>query len=202
MARTQGSHSEVTGPRIRLLALRLFARRGYAAVSMRQIASEVGVQVGALYNYIPDKQSLLFNLMKSHMEDLLLAWEKQNKSGAGALAALERFTRFHIRFHSERPDEVFVSYMELRNLSEDNFAVIERLRGDYENRLIAILISGVKEEVFDVQDTRITAMAIIAMLTGINTWFRADGRLTLPQVEHMYFDMVRRMVSVRKNSLN
>lgn len=199
MARTQGSHSDVTGPRIRSLALRLFARRGYAAVSMRQIASDVGVQVGALYNYTPNKQSLLFNLMKGHMEELLLAWERHDESGTGALAVLEKFTRFHIRFHSERPDEVFVSYMELRNLSEENFAVIERLRGEYENRLIDILASGVKEEIFDVHDTRITAMAIIAMLTGVNTWFRADGRLTLPQVENMYCDMVRGMVSAREN---
>ena len=66
MARTQGSHSDITGPRIREAALRLFAQHGFAAVSMRQIASEVGVQAGALYNYIPDKQSLLFDLMQAH----------------------------------------------------------------------------------------------------------------------------------------
>ena len=52
---------------------RLFARHGYAAVSMRQIAGAVGVQAGALYNYTPDKQSLLFDLMTSHLEDLLTA---------------------------------------------------------------------------------------------------------------------------------
>ena len=36
-----------------------FYRHGYAAVSMRQIAAEVGVQAGALYAYTPDKQALL-----------------------------------------------------------------------------------------------------------------------------------------------
>ena len=54
MARKQGSHADITGPRVRDAALRLFARHGYAAVSMRQIATEVGVQVGAIYNYTPD----------------------------------------------------------------------------------------------------------------------------------------------------
>ncbi|MDA7967244.1 helix-turn-helix domain-containing protein, partial [Ruegeria sp.] len=73
MARTQGSHSDITGPRIRKAALALFAKQGYAAVSMRQIASEVGVQAGALYNYTPDKQSLLFRLMQNHMQELLAA---------------------------------------------------------------------------------------------------------------------------------
>ena len=75
MARTLGSRAEVTGPLIRAVALRLFARHGYAAVSMRQIAAEVGLQVGALYAYTPDKQALLADLLRSHMEDLLAAWQ-------------------------------------------------------------------------------------------------------------------------------
>ena len=69
MARTTGSHSGITGPKIRTAALELFAKHGFAAVSMRQIAGEVGVQAGALYNYTPDKQSLLFDLMQSHMTE-------------------------------------------------------------------------------------------------------------------------------------
>ena len=59
MARKQGSHSDITGPKVRDAALRLIAQHGYAAVSMRQIAAEVGIQAGALYNYTPDKQTLL-----------------------------------------------------------------------------------------------------------------------------------------------
>ena len=80
MARTQGSHSDITGPRIRKAALQLFARHGYAAVSMRQIAGEVGVQAGALYNYTPDKQSLLYSLMHQHMQELLSAYGELERS--------------------------------------------------------------------------------------------------------------------------
>ena len=79
MARTAGSHSALTAPRIREAAQALFAQHGYAAVSMRQIAAEVGVQVGALYNYTSDKQSLLFDLMSSHLDDLLSALSHARK---------------------------------------------------------------------------------------------------------------------------
>lgn len=48
MARTAGSHSDITGPRVREAALALFAQHGYAAVSMRRIAQEVGVQALSL----------------------------------------------------------------------------------------------------------------------------------------------------------
>ncbi|MEI4231601.1 TetR/AcrR family transcriptional regulator [Roseovarius sp. D22-M7] len=194
MARTQGSHSDITGPRLRAVALRLFAQHGFAAVSMRRIAGEVGVQVGALYNYTPDKQTLLFELMRAHMEDLLAAWDEQAPAG-DALDALQAFTRFHIRFNTQRAEAVFVSYMELRNLTPDNFAVIERLRRDYETRLEAILRRGVEDGSMSVAEPRIASMALISMLTGVNTWFRERGRLSLAQVEGIYWDMVRKSVA-------
>ena len=193
MARKSGSHSEITGPRVRAAALRLFARHGFAAVSMRQIAGEVGVQAGALYNYTPDKQSLLFDLMRGHMEELLAALGRELPEGP-PLARLEGFARFHIRFHIERPDEVFIAYMELRNLTGANFAAIEALRRRYEDTLEAILRAGVAAGDLAVPDTRVATYALIAMLNGVNTWYRPGGRLSLPEVETLYWDMVRKAV--------
>jgi AcrR family transcriptional regulator len=192
MARTTGSHSDITGPRVRVAALSLFARHGFAAVSMRQIATEVGVQAGALYNYTPDKQTLLFELMRDHMVELLEA-VAHLPSGTAA-TRLEGFVRFHIAFHHERPDAVFIAYMELRNLSPENFAALEVLRRRYETVLDVILQNGVSEGAFAVADTRIATLAVIAMLTGVNTWFRAGGRLSLGDVQDQYWDMVRRSV--------
>ncbi|NVK15533.1 MAG: TetR/AcrR family transcriptional regulator [Rhodobacteraceae bacterium] len=194
MARTQGSHSDITGPRIREAALRLFAQHGYAAVSMRQIAKEVGVQAGALYNYTPDKQSLLFNLMAGHMAELQAAWDSVPQADS-ALKRLRAFTGFHIRFHLERPDAVFIAYMELRNLTEENFTVIESLRRDYENGVEGILKQGVEQGEFAVPDTKIATLAVIAMLNGVNTWYRSEGRLSLDEVERVYWGMVQKAVS-------
>ncbi len=193
MARTQGSHSGITGPRIRAAALKLFARHGYAAVSMRQIAREVGVQAGALYNYIPDKQSLLAELMEGHLLELLSAWSAIRRFD-DPVADLESFTHFHIRFHHERPDAVFIAYMELRNLTPENFARIETLRKRYEDELEGILQRGVSAGLFTVPDPKIATLAVIAMLTGVNTWYRAGGRLSLDQVESIYWDMIRKAV--------
>ena len=39
-----------TKDEIRRQALRLFAERGYSAISMRELAEAVGVRQGALYN--------------------------------------------------------------------------------------------------------------------------------------------------------
>lgn len=194
MARTQGSHSDITGPRIRKAALALFAKQGYAAVSMRQIASEVGVQAGALYNYTPDKQSLLFRLMQNHMQELLAAYGELPPKD-GPQEALRQFVGFHIRYHLHRPDEVFIAYMELRNLTPENFAEIETLRRRYEDSLESILRAGQRNGQFSVPDTKIATLAVIAMLNGVMTWFRSGGRLSLDEVEQVYWDMVRKSVT-------
>lgn len=194
MARTAGSHSQITGPKVREAARALFARHGYAAVSMRQIAAEVGVQAGALYLYTPDKQTLLFDLMKGHMDELLAAWaELPRRTEPRGL--LEDFVRFHIRFHLDRPEAVFLAYMELRNLEPANFAAIEALRRAYEDELEAILRAGVATGDFRIADTRLATRALIAMLTGVTTWYREGGPLARDGIEQLYWEMARGAVA-------
>jgi AcrR family transcriptional regulator len=194
MARKTGSHSQITGPRVREAALRLIARHGFAAVSMRQIAAEVGIQAGALYSYTPDKQTLLFNLMREHMDALLNDWAAVQKP-EGGMAQLESFARFHMGYHLPRPDLVFISYMELRNLSPENFAVIEQLRKTYETEVELILKRGQEDGSIATQDAKITSLAIIAILTGVSTLYRQDGRLPETAVADLYWDLVRKSVA-------
>ena len=195
MARKSGSNGKKTARELRAAATKLFAQYGYAAVSMRQIATEVGVQAGALYLYTPDKQTLLFQIMDRHMADLLAAWACESANpAADPMARLEQFVRFHIRFHLDRVDAVFIAYMELRNLSEENFAEIEAKRRRYEDLLATILADGSAAGEFNLCDTKLSAYGIIAMLTGVTTWYRGDGRLSVDRIEEIYLCMVRGLV--------
>ncbi len=196
MPRTIGSYSQNTRTLVRRSAERLFARHGYAAVSMRQLASDVGVQVGTIYNYTKDKQALLFAIMSEHMTELLQAWSRGGQS-TDPIDQLTQFLNFHLDYHLARRDAVFIAYMELRNLDAANFAEIETLRRQYEDALEQILVAGKNAKAFDIADTRITTLAIIGMLTEVVTWYRPDGRLKLDEVKSHYREMVLRMVMPR-----
>ena len=90
MARTTGSDGERTEALLREAAARLIARHGYEAMTMRQLAAEIGVQAAALYRYFPTKEDLLFTLMREHMEWLIDAWEAARPAASdptGRLAA-------------------------------------------------------------------------------------------------------------------
>ena len=195
MARKTGSHSEITGPKIKQAALVLFARHGFAAVTMRQIAANVGVQAGAIYNYTPDKQALLFDLLQGHMADLLSKWAVELVP-KNPIAALDHFVAFHLDFHIKRPELVFISYMELRNLSEANFKVIVEQRRIYEKIIYNLILSGVVSGDFLVPDPKITSLALIALLTGPVDWFREDGRLTSDELMRQYCILTRQALGV------
>ena len=198
MARTKGSDSKLTELRIRKVALNLFSQHGYSAVSMRKIASKADLQVGALYLYTPNKQSLLFDLLKTHMDSLLKNWVVENIDVAPD-KRLKIFTKFHIRFHINRVEYVNISYNELKNLTEENFEHVNSLRSEYEKSLEEILTFGRDQGYFDIKDIKLTALAIIAMLNGVLKWYRTDGRLSLYDVEEIYSEMAYKSVMVVDN---
>ena len=194
MARTTGSNGKKTAQTIRENSTRLFAAHGYAAVSMRMIADAVGVGVSALYNHYPTKQALLHDLLTKHMEGLLAAWDAQNRTRPPQ-KALENFARFHIRYHITKPDEVFLSYMELRSLEAENFQALDRLRRQYEQILIDILAKT------STTDSRIAAMAILGMLTSATTWYKAEGRLSAQDIEDIYADLAVKCAGLSNKEL-
>ncbi|MES1991230.1 MAG: TetR/AcrR family transcriptional regulator [Pseudomonadota bacterium] len=177
MARTTGSSGPRTLAAIHEAGLQLIYTKGYDAMSLRDLAAKVGLQPGSLYNHINTKQELLFDLIHNHMVALM---ERVDEGLAGIKdprKRLEAFIAFHLTYHIERKREVFIGSAELRSLEPKNRKRIVNLRRDYENRLADILEAGVAAKKFKTADIRVSTYAILAMLTGICTWYSPKGRI-------------------------
>ena len=178
MARTIGSHGPKTLEAIRKAGVRLIYEHGYEAMSLRQLAAEVGIQAGSLYNHISTKQDLLFDLVQDHINDLLRELDLALEGKADPVEKLRAFVAFHVTYHMTRKREVFIANSELRSLDAKNYDAVVALRGVYEQRLSQILIDGVSDGDFEVVDIQVATFAILALLTGLCTWYRPGGRLT------------------------
>ncbi|MEL7115602.1 MAG: TetR/AcrR family transcriptional regulator [Pseudomonadota bacterium] len=196
MARKAGSFGETTAPKVRDAAVRLIAEHGFAAVSMRQIAAEVGLQAGALYSYTPDKQTLLFDLIKSHLDDLLNAWAAVDRPD-DPVERLEQFSRFHLRFLIKRPAASRLVEMELRNLSEQNRREVDALIARYQSILVAILEEGAATKTFTVPNTQLGAKGVLGLLTGVAAWARETEGMPARRVARISWNMVRRCVGAK-----
>lgn len=190
MARTIGSHGPKTMEAIRKAGLRLIFEHGYAAMSLRQLAAEVGIQSGSLYNHISTKQELLVTLVRDHINELLRQLDRTLLGIERPTDKLRAFVAFHVTYHMTKKREVFIANSELRNLEPKNYEEIVALRGAYEQRLAAILAEGVAQGEFEVVDIQVATFAILALLTGICTWYRPGGRLTREAIVAAHEKMV------------
>jgi AcrR family transcriptional regulator len=179
-----------TAELIRSAAIDLFFEHGYEATSLRAIASEVGIQVGSLYNHLTSKESLLYSIMSTIMEDLLREFDARMDGVSDNVDRLRAAIEVHVFFHTARAREVFIGNSELRSLTTAHRKRVVKLRDDYESRFVQIIEKGVADGSFETADTKLAAWAILAVGTSTSTWFRPDGRLQLEQIAALYTDLV------------
>jgi AcrR family transcriptional regulator len=94
---------------IRKAGLRLIFEHGYEAMSLRQLAAEVGIQAGSLYNHISTKQELLFDLIQDHINELLRQLDRALDGKQAPEERLRAFVAFHVTYHMTRKREVFIA---------------------------------------------------------------------------------------------
>ncbi|NUS94995.1 MAG: helix-turn-helix transcriptional regulator, partial [Nocardia sp.] len=84
MARTAEQSAVLTAATrstVQTAAVRVFARHGYAASAIRDIAIEAGVSVGTIYRHYPTKDALYADLLDQALTGLVALTEKLSGPG-------------------------------------------------------------------------------------------------------------------------
>lgn len=184
-----------TAAEIRGAAVRLFFRHGYEATTIRDLADDVGIKVGSIYNHFPGKEDLLFSIMSEVMRDLLAAIEQAQMSYAAPVDQLRSVIECSVVFHGERAEEVFIGNSELRSLTRPRRATVVDLRDQLEAVYVSLLERGSKAGDFHVTDARLVSYAIIAMSMHVSNWYAAGGRMSLDEIASIYSDLALRAVT-------
>ncbi|MEU5838034.1 TetR/AcrR family transcriptional regulator [Streptomyces diacarni] len=87
--------AELTRQRILDAAARVFAEYGYAAGTTNRIAERAQVSIGSLYQYYPNKDAILVELLTRHLDAGVAATPPDQDDQLSA--PLEGIMRFHVR---------------------------------------------------------------------------------------------------------
>jgi AcrR family transcriptional regulator len=198
--RLAGTNGEATEKAIREVAVRVFARHGFQAASLRLIAKEIGIQAPSLYNYIDSKEQLLFELLRDPLVQMTKEYRDEIATVTDAFERLRIFIRVHLNFHLDNRLEVFIGNMELRNLTKPHFREVTKLRDGYSELLTGLIEQGVKQGVFVADDARVTTFAMLSMLSGVCNWFRPDGPLSKGRIMQIHTRLAFEMLGLDAHS--
>lgn len=105
-------------------SLPLFARSGYAGVSMRNIATAVGISGAALYHHYPDKQSLYVATMGHAFADKASSIQSAIDNKGTPEQRLERFVTNFTKQMASDPDFRALLQRELLDGDETRLKVL------------------------------------------------------------------------------
>jgi AcrR family transcriptional regulator len=196
MGRPTGVSGADTMRAIRKAAISRIYRHGFEAMNLRDLAADVNLRLGSLYNHVPQKQEFLANLLEEIMRELLQDLHLRMGGLTDPQQRLLRFVRFHIEWHTVRKEETFIGNMEQRSLNEEQRARFVAQRKEYEAHLRNILIDGEKAGLWRLDDVRVTTLALLSMLTGIGSWYRTDGRLRQERLIKIYQGLAQRLLGL------
>jgi AcrR family transcriptional regulator len=190
MPRGRSRDYELQRETILARAAALFARRGYTATSMNEVAEACGVSKPALYHYVRDKHQLLAEIAETHIARLLALVEEVDAAQLAPEARLRRLIAAFLAAYSG-------SQAEHRVLTEDVrfLAAPERRRIlGAERRVVAAFadaIAAVRPGLANERLGKPLAMLLFGMMNWMFTWLQPKGELShadlAPVVADLFF---------------
>ena len=82
---------------------RILSAEGWAGFTTNRVADLAGVSIGSLYQYFPDKLSLVDAIRRRHLDDCLAVMRKSKATGLSPVQFLANLVRAMIGAHSIYP---------------------------------------------------------------------------------------------------
>ncbi len=154
-------------------ATRLFAKKGYAQTSMREISKATGIDLSNLYYFIESKEEILFRVFEMIHRPESSVFENQAIMGLEDPAEqLRAVIREMMRFSILYKDEVLLLYRESKQLPKKLLKEILARESGFIRHIESILRKGLEKKAFAMEDPAFTAglIAYELSLYPLRSW--------------------------------
>ncbi len=158
-------------------AARAFARGGYDATNMDQIAQQCGLAKGHIYHYFRSKEEIFTEIridaVRRAIDALVAVAPLADKDPELALrkavsAVIGRICDEEQRYEPMLADPV--------SLSPENQKRIRTLGRRYERMFTEIIRSGIKKRIFVAGDPKLMSFVILRAAFTVANWYREGGK--------------------------
>jgi AcrR family transcriptional regulator len=166
------------------LAAELFAKKGVASTTVRDIGEAAGILSGSLYYHFPSKEAIVEEIILAYLRELIDRYRAVLEEHTDARARLEGLIRTSFQAIDEHQHacEIFQNdYKYLRSLPQ--LAELDALNEDVQKIWISTIDQGVREGSFrsDIEPRMFYRFARDAIWFSVR-WYHPGGRNTVERM--------------------
>jgi len=162
------------------VALKLINEKGFKAMSMRLLATELECDVSNIYNYVKSKHDILEQLLfeiSGKFHDGMATIESSSDSSLDKLKAV---ISLHVRLTVENPYQVVLLVNEWRHLKPEKQEEFIAFRNTYEEKLQSIISQGMEQGVFKKGNVEFTMNCILSSIRWLYGWYNPNDNSITP----------------------
>lgn len=188
------------GAELLAAAGRLFRSQGFAATTVREIASAAGILPGSLHYRYSTKESILLALMERGIDAAIAVVRSAIDSSPDPIERIRLALRAHLSLLLDGDDAIYVLLYEWRELVGEPREAMARLRDRYDALWDGLLYraagSGRLRAGVDIKMAR---LSILGSINWVPQWYSPKGSYTPEQVSDTFFDSLLRGVGADDN---
>jgi len=160
---------------------RIFSRRGFHNTSLDDVAKALDVSKGTLYNYVQDKQEILFECHNMALNIAERAFSQPFDANANSR---EKLTAILVRYISSINDELGACGVitETQSLRPKDRELVLSRRRKFEKRFVAIVEQGIADGSLRPVDPKLAVLTFLGAIHAIPLWYDPKGRLSSEEI--------------------
>lgn len=178
-------------------ACALFARQGYGATTVRQIADAAQLLSGSLYHHFPSKEAMLLDILEEFFADALARHSATLAATNDPIVALRGLIRGSLTVIAEKPETSIVVVGECRRLAQtERFRWLSERTGRTSAMWRAVMEEGVRTGALraDLRPAT-TAHLVQAGVWAMAQWYRGGGRYNPDEAAGLLVDLFVRGIA-------
>lgn len=170
-------------------AAKLFKEKGYSAVTMRDIATSMGMKAASLYNHISSKQEILKEIIIALAEEFTEGIEQIKISDKSSIEKLQEIVALHVSITSKNTFGMASLNNDWMHL-EEQLDYYLNLRVGYEESFRSILKSGIINNEISNKDPEIMMFSMLSTLRSLYIWIPKKEAVNVKKLSAQLSDVL------------
>jgi len=147
----------------------LFEKKGFSAVTMRDIAKAMGIKAASLYNHIKSKQEILSEIIISLAEQFTEQMKIIKNSNDSSIDKLKQIVALHVNITSNNQFGMASLNNDWMHL-EAELEYYLKLRRNYENDFRSIIEKGIEHDELVNGNSEVMLFSMLSTLRSLYIW--------------------------------